>query len=144
MSIHPIYWITGNSGSGKTTLANVLQKEIGGVVLDGDEMRASISLYAGFGREDRHAHNMRVSRLAGVLSKRTPVIVSVIAPFQKTRDEITKLISPIWIYVKRQLPLDKGKPYEVPKHPNIIVDTDQETTREQVQKILAYTNTSGK
>ena len=40
---HDIVWLTGGSGAGKTTLANLLQAEMTCVVLDGDEMRASIS-----------------------------------------------------------------------------------------------------
>lgn len=139
---HFVFWITGQSGSGKTTLANALFRQIGGVVLDGDEMRASISRHEGFSREDRHTHNLRLARLAGVLVKRSHVIISVIAPFQNTRDEIDLMISPIWVYAKRSLPFDKDKPYEVPKSPNIRVDTERESVEEQVQKIVDYLKSS--
>src|SRR6185436_1892713 len=78
---HPIVWLTGQSGSGKTTLANAIKDELGSVViLDGNEMRESISA-EGFSPDDRHAHNLRVARLAQVLSKQAIVVVSVIAPF---------------------------------------------------------------
>ncbi len=78
-------WLTGQSGAGKSTLANLLKEKLNAVVLDGHEMRESISLGAGFTKEDREAHNLRVARLALVLAKQSPVIVSVIAPFEETR-----------------------------------------------------------
>lgn len=135
--LHPIYWITGQSNSGKTALANNLQKEIGGVVLDGDEMRKSISLGASFSKKDRHEHNLRVARLAQVLSSKNLVIVSVIAPFESTRKKLSKMINPIWIYVKRTLPKEKDKPYEPPKNPDVAVDTDIQTPKQQLKIVLA-------
>ena len=133
-----IIWLTGNSGAGKTTLANILEREIGAVVLDGDEMRESISIGASYSQKDRDEHNVRVARLAKVLAKRTPVIVSVIAPFEKTREKIDTMIRPIWVHVKRTLPLDKEKPYEVPKEPHIIVDSDNQSPEENAKFILDY------
>lgn len=89
-----IIWLTGQSGSGKTTIANALQQKIGGVTFDGDEMRGSISTDLGFAKEDRESHNLRVARLAKVLSKNTRVIVSVIAPFEDARKKINKIANP--------------------------------------------------
>lgn len=120
----PIFWLTGQSGSGKTALANKLKKELGGVVLDGDEMRQSISVNVGFTKEDREEHNLRVARLAKVLSKDSVIYVSVIAPFQSTRDKITELIDPTWVYIKRDLPTDPIKPYQEPKDA-IVIDIDK-------------------
>jgi hypothetical protein len=95
--VHPIVWLTGQSGSGKTTLGECIKSLFGtAVILDGDEMRDSISS-EGFSRKDRHAHNLRVARLAQVLSKQSLVIVSVIAPFADARSEIDNLISPLWV-----------------------------------------------
>src|SRR5207237_222522 len=94
---HPIIWLTGQSGSGKTTLAVAIKSLVGDVlILDGDDMRESISR-EGFSREDRHTHNVRVARLAHVLSKQSPVVVAVIAPFAETRREIDRIIAPRWV-----------------------------------------------
>src|SRR5262249_50712566 len=42
---HPIVWLTGQSGSGKTTLAAAIKALINdAVILDGDDMRESISV----------------------------------------------------------------------------------------------------
>lgn len=135
---YPIYWITGQSGAGKTTLAYALQKEIGGVVLDGDEMRKSISLGLGFSKKDREENNLRIARLALILSRQSPVIISVIAPFKSTRRKIDKLIKPIWIYLHRTLPQDPNKPYEPPTNPHISLNSDTQTVKEQVTIILDY------
>jgi len=115
---HPIIWLTGQSGSGKTTLAGAIKELLGSVViLDGDEMRESIST-EGFSREDRHAHNLRVARLAQVLSKQSIVVVSVIAPFSQTRSEIDRLISPTWVLCSRREQKEGPEfPYELP-NPN--------------------------
>lgn len=112
-----VVWFTGNSGAGKSTLARAIQRKIpNAIILDGDEMRASISLGAGFSKEEREEHNLRVARLAKVLNDQNHLIlVSVIAPFQEARDKITKICDPIWIYLKRTLPKDKERPYEEPK-----------------------------
>lgn len=140
---YPIFWLTGQTGAGKTTLANSLQKKIGGVILDGDEMRKSISLGAGFSKKDRTDHNMRIARLAEVLSHRSPVIVSVIAPFRSVRKDIDKMIKPEWIYVKRKLPKSKDKPYQIPTDPDLIVDSDQQSTEVQTEIFLEYVRNKG-
>ena len=133
-----IVWLTGQTGSGKTTLANALKKKIGGGVLDGDEMRQSISVGLGFSKEDREKHNLRVARLAKMLSRDNVVIVSVIAPFRATRRQIDKIAKPIWIYVERKFKITKEKPYEVPKNYHIKVSPDKQTTSEQVDLVLKY------
>src|SRR3989344_275881 len=139
--IQKIIWITGQSGAGKTTLASALQKELGGVILDGDEMRETISKDLGFSKKDRDTHNLRVARLAQVLSRKSLVIVSVIAPFEQTRSKIDQLIKPIWVHIKRKLPKDANKPYQDPKQPHIRVESDKQTTAEQISIIVNYLKT---
>ena len=134
-----IIWLTGQSGAGKTTLAEALREKIqGSVILDGDEMRESISKGAGFSKEERHEHNLRVARLAKTLSKRQPVIVSVIAPFQDARDAIEKIAKPVWVYVKRALKNNKDRPYEVPLHPDITLDAGRLSVNEEVDAVLTF------
>jgi len=132
--MNKIIWLTGESGSGKTTLALKLAKELNAIILDGNEMRGSISVGAGFSKEERAEHNYRVARLANVLSKQMNVIVSVIAPSRDVRKKIDKICSPIWIYVKRNLPKRKGHFYEEPKE-YIMVDSDKNTVKENLAKI---------
>jgi adenylylsulfate kinase len=136
---HKIVWLTGNSGAGKTTLARILREKLNGILLDGDEMRSSISESAGFSKKDREEHNLRVARLAKVLhSQGFNIIISVIAPFQQTRDKIDKIISPIWIYVKREQPEDPDRPYEEPTNPGLTVDTDELSIKESADLIIDF------
>lgn len=122
---HRVIWLTGESGSGKTTIAKAFQKEYPCIILDGDDMRNSISLGAGFSREDRAAHNYRVARLAEILSHQMVVVVSVIAPMVNVRKEIDNICNPTWVYVKRTLPEREGYFYEPPENPSIILDHDE-------------------
>ncbi len=121
-------WLTGNSEAGKTTLADAWrEKHPSWINLDGDEMRATISLGAGFSPEDRREHNLRVARLARLLStKGHDVIVSVIAPFQEVREEIQKIIPWCqWVYLKRDsIPVDPDRPYEEPPREFLLVELD--------------------
>lgn len=134
----PIIWLTGQSGAGKSTIAKALKKEIGGVILDGDEMRESISISLGFSEQDREEHNLRVARLAKVLSRENIVIVSVIAPFQRSRAKVDKIIKPIWVFVDREIPTNPNRPYQKPKEYSIKLDSDRESTAQQIEKILNY------
>jgi len=135
-SFKGIIWLTGNTGAGKTSLAYILKERLNAVVLDGDELRASISIDLGLSKNDRDTHNMRVARLAKVLhSQGFNVVVSVIAPFQSTRDKITELISPFWVYIKGGK-VGKDVPYEIPKNPDLIVDPTKETVFESLDKVI--------
>ncbi|PIR51819.1 hypothetical protein COU77_03490 [Candidatus Peregrinibacteria bacterium CG10_big_fil_rev_8_21_14_0_10_49_16] len=96
------------------------------LILDGDEMRATVSVDEGFSREDRRRHNLRVARLAKLFqSHGFLVIVAVIAPFQSVRDELTEICDPLWVYVKRSNLEADDHPYEAPEHPAIVVDNDE-------------------
>ena len=130
-----IFWFTGQSGSGKSVIVKGLREFYPHfIMLDGNEMRHSISVGDGFSKEARRAHNMRVARLAAVLSKQGHIVlVSVIAPFEDVRQEIEKLCMPSWIYVKRDsLEKNEDRPYEPPEFPVLVVDTDLETEAESI------------
>lgn len=132
-----VIWLTGNTGAGKTALAYLLKERLNGVVLDGDEMRKSISVKAGFSKRDRESHNLRVARLAKVLNDQgLNVIVSVIAPFQSTRKKIDKVCNPYWIYIKGGGWGNKRTPYEIPRKPDVRVDPTEESLLQSMDKIV--------
>ncbi|GAG08278.1 unnamed protein product [marine sediment metagenome] len=97
-----IWWLRGESGSGKTTVAKrMLTKNT--VHLDGDEMRATICKDLGFSEEDRRENNLRIARLARLLSdKGFDVVVSTICPYEDLRQQI------FWITKCRFLKIDGG------------------------------------
>lgn len=131
-----IIWLTGNVGAGKTSIAYLLKERMNAIVLDGDELRASISTDLGFSKEDRDEHNMRVARLAKILNAQGfNVVVSVIAPFQSTRDNITELINPFWIYIKGGK-VGKDMPYEEPENPDLTIDPSEESLLTSLENII--------
>lgn len=146
----PVVWLTGNSGAGKTTVAfglKAIYDRMEGspiyrriIVLDGDEMRASISEKETFSKESRRNHNLRVSRLASVLREQGfLVVVAVIAPFSDVRRDVDAICSPAWIYVSRSSPACVDQPYEPPESPFAIIDhdlLDHEQSLAHAQKIL--------
>ncbi len=132
-----IIWLTGNVGAGKTSLAYLLKERLNAVVLDGDELRGTISLDLGFSRGDRDEHNMRVAGLAEILNRQgMNVVVAVIAPFRDTRRKITKMIDPYWIYVKGGKESTTNTPYEIPTKPHVTIDPTKESLLESLEKIV--------
>lgn len=133
-----IIWLTGQSGSGKTTLANALQKEWPCIILDGNEMRKSISLGAGFSRANRTEHNLRVARLAKVLSKQSNVVVAVIAPIKHVREQISMMMPEVkWIWLHRDVPKREGYFYEASSdYPLINNNWPLTETLKQLKKYL--------
>jgi adenylylsulfate kinase-like enzyme len=138
MTYFPVLWLTGNTGAGKTTLAQGLERHFNEelslenplarrcIVLDGDDMRATISLGATLSAEDRRQHNLRVARLAEHLRSRGFfVVVAVIAPFASLRAEVESICNPVWVYIKRSGLEHADKPYDIPEAPDFIIDHDQ-------------------
>ncbi len=134
----PIFWLTGNTGAGKSTLATGLEGYINEelatdhplarrcIVLDGDDMRATISVDETLTPEDRRKHNLRVARLAAHLQSRGfLVVVAVIAPFASVRAELDAICHPVWIYVRRGGLGAADRPYEEPANPDVVIDHDQ-------------------
>lgn len=104
-----VIWLTGLSGAGKTTIAKALQAKyikhkVYPVVLDGDEIRLAIK-QDGFDEESRKKHNKNVGYIASLFEKQgNIVIVSLISPYDDTRDEIRKMCKNfIEVYVSTNL-----------------------------------------
>lgn len=130
-----IVWLTGHSGAGKTTIARELQAQWPCVVLDGNEMRESVSTRVGFTPADREEHNYRVARLAGVLVKQTNVVVAVIAPLRLVRERISASVPRVsWVWVKRTLPERENHFYEPsPEYP--VLDHDVLDVTKSVERL---------
>ena len=102
----PVIWLTGIPASGKTTIALELKKyfENKGLlveILDGDEIRKTLSKDLGFSPEDRKEHNRRVIFIAQILTKNgVTTLIPLISPYRETRDfarnEIQRFVE-VWI-----------------------------------------------
>ena len=165
-------WFTGLPCSGKTTIADKLApilRERGKNVerLDGDIVRKGLTRDLGFSKEDRDMNIERVTFVAKLLTRNNVIVLATfVSPYidrrQKTREEIGNYIE---VYVKASVEecikrdvkgmykkalageiknfTGVDDPYEAPPTPEIIVDTDNETIEESVNKILEYLEKQG-
>ncbi len=159
-------WFTGLSGAGKSTLAEIIRQRLSErgrhvEILDGDEVRTHLSKGLGFSKEDRDTNIKRIAFVAKLLTRNGVATISAaIAPYREARawarQEIGNFVE---VYVKCPLQVcrqrdvkglyklvDEGKikhftgvddPYEEPENPEVVVETDKESTEESVQKIFA-------
>ncbi len=163
-----VVWFTGLSGSGKTTIARgvmeKLRKEGYRVeLLDGDWVRKTINPDAGFTREERRRHLLRVAWIARLLARNGVIVLcSFVSPYRSVRKEVREIIEEevpfIEVYVKcsleeciRRDPKGlykkalKGEiphftgisdPYEEPENPDLVIDTEHNTIEENVEKVM--------
>jgi len=88
---YKIIWLTGLPCSGKTTLAKAMVKEFEKLghpveMLDGDLLRNSdFSAGAGFDRESRIRHLLRVGYLALRLRRYAYVVCAFVSPYEDVR-----------------------------------------------------------
>jgi len=164
-----VLWMTGLPCSGKTTIARKLQEFVPNLaILDGDELREWLSP-KDFSREGRNEHNRKVAHLAKLLLKHNvPVSVSLISPYFENRKSARQIIGNdnfIETYVKCALDVCEERdvkgmykkarnqeikgftgiddPYDVPKNPELIIETENETLENGVEEILNYLKTKG-
>ena len=162
-------WLTGLSGAGKTTLATLLATELSarGIrmeILDGDEMRISLSKGLGFSKEDRDTNIRRIGYVCRLLSRNGVATVSAaISPYRAVRDEVRRAIEqdgaefievfvkcPIEVLAERDVkgPYKKAlageikaftgvsDPYEEPLAPSVVVETDRESVDVCISRII--------
>jgi len=164
-----VIWMTGLPCSGKTTIARKLQEFVPNLaILDGDELREWLSP-KDFSKEGRNEHNRKVAHLAKLLMKHNvPVSVSLISPYLENRKFAREIIGNdnfIETYVKCALNVCEERdvkgmykkarnneikgftgiddPYDVPKNPELTIETENETLENSVEKILNYLKTQG-
>jgi len=163
-----VLWFTGLPGSGKTTIAKLVFDELRSrgfrvEFLDGDWVRRTINPDAGFTREERRRHLVRVAWIARLLARNGVVVLcSFVSPYRDVRSEIRRIVEEdapfIEIYAKcsleeciRRDPKGLYKkalageiknftgiddPYEEPESPEIILDTEREDAESNARKVL--------
>jgi adenylylsulfate kinase len=91
-----VIWFTGLPSSGKSTIARIvcerlLERGLLVELLDGSEVRESLSRGLGFSREDREEHVRRMGYVAKLLSRNGVIaICAAVSPYRATRDEVRR------------------------------------------------------
>ncbi len=164
-----VVWLTGLPGSGKTTVAkrvaDTLRSEGYRVeFLDGDWVRKTINVGAGFTKEERRNHLLRVAWISRLLARNGVIVLcSFVSPYRDVREEIRRIVEeevPFYeIYVKcsleecmRRDPKGLYKkalrgeikhmtglddPYEPPENPILTLDTENCSIEDNVNKLLS-------
>jgi bifunctional enzyme CysN/CysC len=89
-----ILWLTGLSGAGKSTLAVELEhclfaKGCQSFLLDGDNLRQTLSADLGFSRKDRAENIRRVGEVAALFADAGVIVIAaLISPYRADRDQI--------------------------------------------------------
>jgi adenylyl-sulfate kinase len=159
-------WFTGLSGAGKSTIAEMLYHEFQArhmktEILDGDVVRQNLSKGLGFSKEDRDTNILRIGFVAELLTRAgVATICCPISPYRETRDQVRAMIGefvevyvhatldelaqnrdPKGLYKKALAGEIKGftgvdDPYEVPEHPELVLDTMVESPQGSLQRTL--------
>jgi adenylylsulfate kinase len=166
-------WLTGLSGSGKSTVARLVAAELRArgrpvEVLDGDVVRRLLCADLGFTRSDRETNARRIAFVADLLSRNgVTAIAAVISPYRETREQVRGQLGErfVEVYVRAsvevcasrdvkglyrrafagELPLVTGvsDPYEEPRDPEIVLDTEIQTPEQSAATVLAFLDERG-
>ena len=136
-------------------------------VLDGDNVRHGLNSDLDFSHKDRTENIRRISEVTKLMMEAGLIVMTAfISPFRDDRIAVRNLISDgdfIEIYCKASLETCEKRdikglykrakageiknytginsPYEAPKNPELIVDTDKEELEESVSRIVNYLKT---
>lgn len=161
-----VVWLTGLSCSGKTTISKELIKyfkknKLPVQWLDGDVVRKTINKDLGFSKKDRDENIERVTHIAQMLAENgVNVVAAFVSPYRKMRNFARK-ICPNFIEVYVECDIKEcirrdtkglykkalaGKirdftgiqdPYELPKKPEIIINTEGKKAGESARELIS-------
>ncbi len=164
-SLRTTLWLTGLPCSGKTTLGKRLKEELDNrgyktVHLDGDDVRNKLNADLGFSDQDRRENLRRIAHVAKLFNENGNfVIASFVSPTEEMRKIVKEIIGNFKLCFlkcgletceKRDIKemykkARKGQikdftgisaPFEEPKKPDVIVDTETLSPETCVKKII--------
>jgi adenylyl-sulfate kinase len=159
-------WFTGLPSSGKSTIARevfqrLLDRGLPVELLDGAEVRESLSRGLGFSKEDREEHIRRIGYVAKLLSRNGVIaICAAVSPYRATRDEVRRNTTHfVEIYVECPVEVAEKRdrdgwyararrgevqdftgvnaPYEPPTSPEVHIRSDHESVDDAATRVLA-------
>jgi len=159
-------WFTGLSGSGKSTIGRAVGEalRLRGVrieVLDSGRIRQQLNRAMGWSREEVETNLLRLGYECILLNRNgVTVIVTAVSPYRDARDRLREEVGdfieihcrcPMEILVRRGVgelfeKAQRGEiahvagvnaPYEEPLKPEVLLNTDQLTVEQSVNKVLA-------
>jgi adenylyl-sulfate kinase len=158
-------WFTGIPSSGKSAIARetrdlLAKRGLPVELLDGPEVRQSLSRGLGFTREDREENVRRIGYVAKLLSRNGVIaICAAVSPYRATRDEIRAHVTNfVEIWVDCPVPVAEQRdtdglyararagviedftgisdPYEPPARPEVHIRSDQESIASAAKKVV--------
>ena len=147
----------------------LFKKRCSTYVLDGDNIRHGLNSNLDFSDNDRKENIRRIGEVSKLMLEAGIIVMTAfISPFREDRSEVRKLMPKgdfIEIYCKASLEVCEGRdvkglykrarageiknytgidsPYEIPKNPELIIDTDKESLEESVSKIFSFLESKG-
>ncbi|MFP5356182.1 MAG: adenylyl-sulfate kinase [Gemmatimonadota bacterium] len=160
-----VVWFTGLPSSGKSTIAHavyqhLLSRGLAVELLDGSEVRESLSRGLGFSREDREENVRRIGYVAKLLSRNGVIaICAAVSPYRATRNEVRRNTTNfIEVYVECPVAVAEARdtdgmyararrgeieeftgvnaPYEPPDAPEVHIHADRESVHDAAWKVL--------
>jgi adenylylsulfate kinase len=133
-------------------------------VFDGDNVRHGLCVNLGFSEADRHENIRRIGEMAKLFIEAGVIAMTAfISPFRSDRDGVRALVSEndfIEIFCDSPLEVCEGRdvkglykkartgeiknytgissPYEPPEHPDLVLDTANDSVETNVGKVLAF------
>ncbi len=163
-----VAWLTGLPASGKTTIATTAARMLRDMgyrveVLDGDWVRRTINPDAGFTREERRRHLLRVAWIARLLARNGVIVLcSFVSPYRDVRREVRAIISEeapfieVYVYAPLEVCIQRdpkglykralrgeikhftgiSDPYEPPDNPDLVLDTVRDSVEANAKRLV--------
>jgi adenylyl-sulfate kinase len=158
-------WFTGIPASGKSAIARAVRDLLAArglpvELLDGPEVRQSLSRGLGFTREDREENVRRIGYVAKLLSRNGVIaICAAVSPYRATREEIRQHVTNfVEVFVDCSIAVAEQRdtdglyararagviedftgvsdPYEPPDRPEVHVHSDRESIAQSAAKVV--------